>query len=93
MSDLSFVLPAQLRISDVEALYTNMSELDLDTESVSIDAGAVEKIDFCGLQLVLAFVGRLTREGVRVCWTGVSEVFDNAAKESQLQGKLGLNIS
>lgn len=93
MSSPQFALPSELRINDVERLYAAMSEFELASDGISIDANGVEKIDFCGLQLVLAFVGRIKREGLGVSWDGVSETFMTAVNDAQLHKKLGLHDS
>ena len=93
MSSVSLMLPSQFRIDDVEAVYEWLDEQSADANVCTIDARQIERIDFCGLQLIVAFVAKLRRESIEISWNGVSEAFQQAVDDAQLHKYLGLHAS
>ena len=90
VSEATFTLPARLCIDSIESLYADLDALPLDSEQITINCELVERVDFCGLQLILAYSNRLALESVQLKWIGESQIFIEAIADTQLNGSLGI---
>jgi anti-anti-sigma regulatory factor len=88
-TNASFALPANCSIRDAAQLKTALLGL-LPQDSVAIDAGAVERIDTAGLQLLAAFMRDRAANGFGTEWCGVNATLRDAANILGLAGQLGL---
>ncbi|MGE0583095.1 MAG: lipid asymmetry maintenance protein MlaB [Steroidobacteraceae bacterium] len=85
----SIALPANCSIRDAAQLKAALLEL-LPQAAVTIDAGAVERIDTSGMQLLATFTRDRAANGFGTEWCGVKETLHDAATILGLAGLLGL---
>ena len=76
------------RVHELKALV--LEALDSPFEVVTIDASSVERTDTAALQVLMAFVRDMRRNGRRVEWSGAGEGFLRAARLMGLCGVLGV---
>lgn len=93
MSDATLNLPPQVGIDVVEDLYEEMKTIALDAEKVIINCEDIDRVDFCGIQLLVAFVAELSRGKVEISWIGVNDVLANAVSETNFQSELGISAA
>jgi len=75
-----------LTIEQAAAMHTELVQ-HLDTTSVVLEAGALQRIDAAGLQLLTAFVRAADGRGARVEWRAPSAVLRDGAR------RLGLAVA
>lgn len=85
----ALALPANCSIRDAAQLKAALLEL-LPQAAVTIDAGALERIDTAGVQLLLAFTRDRAAKGFGIDWHGVNATLHDAANVLGLAGQLGL---
>ena len=85
----SIALPANCSIRDAAQLKAALLEL-LPQAAVTIDAGAVERIDTAGMQLLVAFKRDRAANGLGTDWSDVNATWHEAANILGLAGHLGL---
>ncbi|MFK7956018.1 MAG: lipid asymmetry maintenance protein MlaB [Lysobacterales bacterium] len=83
-------LPDSLKIDALADTRVMMDEALASGQSVSIDASEVASIDYCGIQLLLAFVNELKAHGLSLSWSDASEPLRAAASDLSVDGHLGL---
>ncbi|SFR49686.1 lipid asymmetry maintenance protein MlaB [Thiomicrospira sp. ALE5] len=67
-------LPESLTIQNVQAEYTRLGEALLGLEGgITLQADQVQNVDTAGLQLLVAFVTRVQREGQALTWQDPSD--------------------
>jgi anti-anti-sigma regulatory factor len=78
-------LPVDCRIAEAPALKAVL-QAALDTPAVTLEAGAVERIDTAALQLLAVFRREATVRGVAVTWSGAGGALrDGAARLGLVQ--------
>lgn len=82
-------LPARLCIDTIEQVYEDLNKVSLESGEVLIDIDDIERVDFCGLQLLLAFTARLSFDSVVPKWVGENAVLSQAIADAQLKDALG----
>jgi len=85
------VFDGLLDITMVAKYYEQLNELLNDQKMITLNMENVERVDGAGLQLILAFLKEAEKLNLEVSWSGVSEVFDSAAKTIALNE--GLNYA
>lgn len=83
------VLPANLDIS-CEDFVRDAREASACADVVTLDGGAVSRVDAAGLQLVYALVASGQRRGITVTWESASRALADAATITGLASSLGL---
>lgn len=85
-------LPANCSIRDSAALKTELQQI-LEVETpVTVQLGAVERIDTASLQLLFAFTRDRKARSREVVWVGESAAFTLALKALGLGGEHGLPV-
>jgi phospholipid transport system transporter-binding protein len=85
-----FALASQCTVSDAAALKERLAELLEEPLPVTLDIGALQRIDTAGLQVIAAFVRERTGQGRPVEWQGTAPVLTTAAQLLGLTSLLGL---
>lgn len=88
---VSLPLDAVADIRGVAELQQRLWDVLAQGHPVTIEAGAVERVDAAVLQLLLAFRRAAAEVGVGVHWGGVSSDFTQAARVCGLEQDLGLS--
>jgi anti-anti-sigma regulatory factor len=83
------VLPRSFDISAVRGVATELLDA-LAAEPLTLDAGAVHKIDAAGVQLLCATVAAARAHGTPVVWKAVPGALTEAADTLALGAALGL---
>ena len=83
------VLPRSLDISIVRVVAAEILDA-LALGELTLDAGAVAKLDAAGLQLLCATMAAARASGTRVEWKGVPPVLETGASTLALTEALGL---
>lgn len=81
-------LPRSLDIAAVSGVSNDLLHA-LSLGPVTLDAGAVVKIDAAGLQLLCAAVAHARSGGVKLDWTNVPAVLEDGARTLALTEALG----
>ena len=81
----SFAVAAECTVADASSLKTGLSKLLEESGIVTLDIGAVQRIDTAGLQVIAAFIRERESHGRQVQWRGQAPSLSAAAK------LLGLN--
>jgi ABC-type transporter Mla MlaB component len=76
----SFTVAAECTVADASSLKSELARLLDDTEVVTLDIGAVQRIDTAGLQLIATFVREREAHGRQVKWQGNAPVLATAAQ-------------
>ena len=82
-------LPANCSIRDAAQLKATLLEL-LPQATVTIDAGALERIDTAGVQLLVAFTRDRAAKGFGTEWRGANATLHDAVHALGLAGHCGL---
>ena len=90
MSETSIQLPKSVKLNEAPALKEQLSAVLMTPSPVTLDASAVESIDYSGLQLLLAFCRERNMKGLSVDWAATSEPFEIAADHLGASAYLGL---
>jgi anti-anti-sigma regulatory factor len=85
------VLAADCTLREAPALKAQLLATTASSRQVIIEAGAVERIDTAGLQLLVAFAQREAQAGRRLAWQSVSDELRGAGARLGLLDSLGLD--
>lgn len=88
--DGDVLLPAELRMSEAQALKTQLLAALAADGALCLDAGAVSATDTSGLQLLLAAVRSARARGCEVRWRAVSPVLVRDAQQIGIAAELEL---
>jgi anti-anti-sigma regulatory factor len=86
----TFHMDRQCTLREAEALKLALNAAEDSSGDLTVDAGAVERIDTAGLQLLIAFAKRLELLERRLVWGPVSPAMRASARALGLAGALGL---
>lgn len=86
-------LGANCCVKDAVALKSSLCAVVETSDSVVLDAAAVERVDTATMQLLCAFVRERAAHGRGVVWHGVPSALSDAARLLGLQSLLGLSSS
>jgi anti-anti-sigma regulatory factor len=89
-TDARLVLAADCTLREAPALKAQLLAANSATPQVTIEAGAVERIDAAGLQLLVAFARREAAAGRRLAWQSVSDELRGVGARLGLLDSLGL---
>jgi anti-anti-sigma regulatory factor len=81
-------LPAECTTADAGALKDRLMKLIAHPGAVTLDRGAVQRVDTATLQMLAAFVRDRRAEGLAVEWSGEGAAFKNAASTLGLSSLL-----
>jgi ABC-type transporter Mla MlaB component len=76
----SFTVAAECTVADASSLKSELAKLLDDTGVVTLDIGAVQRIDTAGLQLLATFVRERESHGRQVQWQGNAPSLATAAQ-------------
>jgi len=76
----SLTLTAECLVQDAGALKSGLARLLTESQPVTLDATAVQRVDTAGLQLITAFVQERALRGLEVEWNGTAPALTNAAQ-------------
>lgn len=86
----TLVLPARMEIGGLEQLYTEMTKFtSRKRKELTIDGGEVSVIDTAGIQVLVAFIRKLTAMGCAVSWENYSVQVYQMAEELGVGSQLG----
>jgi ABC-type transporter Mla MlaB component len=88
--DGSFTLAAECTVADAGSLKSGLARLLEESGIVTLDAGAVQRIDTAGLQVIATFIRERESHGRQVQWQSHSPAVSNAAKLLGLSALLKL---
>jgi ABC-type transporter Mla MlaB component len=86
----SFAVAAECTVADASSLKTGLSKLLEESGIVTLDIGAVQRIDTAGLQVIATFVRERESHGRQVEWRGQAPALSAAAKLLGLSALLKL---
>jgi anti-anti-sigma regulatory factor len=75
----SFAVAAECTVADASSLKAGLSKLLEETEIVTLDVGAVQRIDTAGLQVIATFIRERESHGRQVQWRGHAPAVSAAA--------------
>jgi anti-anti-sigma regulatory factor len=75
-----FQIPSECTVADAESLKAALAKLLTDPGAVTLDIGALQRIDTAGLQVIGAFVREREALNRPFAWSGESPAFVSAAK-------------
>jgi ABC-type transporter Mla MlaB component len=93
--DGSLILAAACTVAEADTLKTELAGRLQESEPVTVDVSAVQRIDTAGLQLLAAFVRDRRTAGRAVAWRGRASALETAAAllglhdMLELQGEAG----
>jgi anti-anti-sigma regulatory factor len=90
-AEARLVLAADCTLREAPALKAQLLATTSSGQQVIIEAGAVERIDAAGLQLLVAFAQREAAAGRRLAWQSVSDPLRGAGARLGLLDSLGLD--
>jgi|SRR6185437_4306602 len=76
----SFAVAAECTVADAGSLKTGLAKLLDHSGIVTLDIGAVQRIDTAGLQVIATFLRERESHGREVQWRGSAPALLNAAK-------------
>lgn len=76
----SFAVAAECTVADAGALKTSLAKLLDNSDTVTLDISAVQRIDTAGLQVIATFVRERESHGRQVQWRGDAPAMLAAAK-------------
>jgi phospholipid transport system transporter-binding protein len=85
----AFAIAAECTVADASALKSGLAKL-LEDSNVTLDIGAVQRIDTAGLQVIATFVRERESQGRQVQWRGHAPALSAAAKLLGLSSLLKL---
>lgn len=85
-----FAVAAECTVADASSLKAGLAKLLDDTDIVTLDISAVQRIDTAGLQLIATFVREREARGRQVEWQGAAPVLATAAQLLGLDSLLKL---
>ncbi len=86
----SFTVAAECTVADASSLKSELAKLVNATDVVTLDIGAVQRIDTAGLQLIATFIRERETNGRQVKWQGTAPVLTTAAQLLGLSALLKL---
>lgn len=86
----SFAVAAECTVADASSLKTGLSKLLEESGIVTLDIGAVQRIDTAGLQVIATFIRERETHGRPVQWRGHAPALSAAAKLLGLSALLKL---
>lgn len=86
----TLALAAECTVAGADSLKTGLARLLGDSRPVTLDVGAVQRIDTTGLQLLAAFMRDRRASGRQVQWRGRAPALDTAARLLGLRSMLEL---
>ncbi len=86
----AFAVAAECTVADAGALKSGLSKLLAESDAVTLDIGAVQRIDTAGLQVIATFVRERASLGRAVEWRGTAPALTAAAKLLGLSALLKL---
>ncbi len=86
----SFAIAAECTVADASSLKTGLSKLLEESGIVTLDVGAVQRIDTAGLQVIATFIREREAHGRQVEWRGHAPALSAAAKFLGLSALLRL---
>lgn len=86
-----FAVAAECTVADASSLKAALAKLLDETDSVTLDISAVQRIDTAGLQLIAMFVREREARGRQVRWQGAAPVLATAAQLLGLDSLLKLS--
>jgi ABC-type transporter Mla MlaB component len=86
-----FAVAAECTVADATSLKAGLAKLLDDTDIVTLDISAVQRIDTAGLQLIAMFVREREARGRQVRWQGAAPVLATAAQLLGLDSLLKLS--
>ena len=86
----SFAVAAECTVADASSLKTGLSKLLEESGIVTLDIGAVQRIDTAGLQVIATFVRERESHGRQLQWRGHAPALSAAAKLLGLSALLKL---
>lgn len=86
----SFAVAAECTVADASSLKTSLAKLLEDSGIVTLDIGAVQRIDTAGLQVIATFIREREAQGRQVQWRGHAPALSAAAKLLGLDALLKL---
>ncbi len=75
-----FAVAAECTVADASSLKTGLSKLLEESGIVTLDIGAVQRIDTAGLQVIATFIRERESHGRQVQWRGHAPAVSAAAK-------------
>lgn len=85
----SYKLPDVVTIAEIEALHDALQAL-MSSDSPTLDASAVERIDTAALQQLVAFNAALQNINTELLWGACSDLFLASVEQIGLKDALGL---
>jgi ABC-type transporter Mla MlaB component len=76
----AFVIAAECTVADAGALKSGLAKLLEDSNAVTLDIGAVQRVDTAGLQVIATFIRERESQGRQVQWRGNAPALAAAAK-------------
>ena len=76
----SFAVAAECTVADASSLKTGLAKLLDEAGSVTLDIGAVQRIDTAGLQVIATFIRERESHGLQVQWRGHAPALSAAAQ-------------
>ena len=86
----AFAVAAECTVADASSLKTGLSKLLEESGIVTLDIGAVQRIDTAGLQVIATFIRERESHGRQVQWRGQAPALSAAAKLLGLSALLKL---
>ena len=86
----SFAVAAECTVADASSLKTGLAKLLDESDAVTLDISAVQRIDTAGLQVIATFIRERERQGRQVLWRGQAPAMVTAAKLLGLSSLLKL---
>jgi ABC-type transporter Mla MlaB component len=86
----SFAVAAECTVADASSLKAGLAKLLDESDAVTLDISAVQRIDTAGLQVIVTFIRERERQGRQVLWHGHAPAMVTAAKLLGLSSLLKL---
>jgi phospholipid transport system transporter-binding protein len=87
---VAFAVAAECTVADSSSLKSGLAKLLDESDVVTLDISAVQRIDTAGLQVIAAFVRERESHGRQVQWQGSAPALSTAARLLGLSALLKL---
>jgi phospholipid transport system transporter-binding protein len=87
---VAFAVAAECTVADSSSLKSGLAKLVDESDVVTLDISAVQRIDTAGLQVIAAFVRERESHGRQVQWQGSAPALSTAARLLGLSALLKL---
>jgi len=88
---IQVVLPESLTIPQIDSAYTGLLEsFSTPSETIQIDASALESIDTSGLQSLLVLIQNAKQNGCQIEWISTTETLTQSAAKLGITQALNL---